>query len=101
MMPNAIHQLDCLEGMSSLEACSVDVIVTSPPYNIGKSYTSYDDTLSRPDYLAWMGDVAGASHRVLSERGSFFLNIGGTRKIPGYQSMSQWSSGRGATSSRT
>ncbi|HIJ06615.1 MAG: DNA methylase N-4/N-6 domain protein [Methanomicrobiales archaeon 53_19] len=82
MKPNEIYQVDCIEGMEAMEAGSVDLIVTSPPYNIGKAYTTYDDTITRAEYLEWMGEVADASHRVLSECGSFFLNIGGTPKDP-------------------
>ena len=44
---NKIYDTDCVDGMSRLPAGSVDVIVTSPPYNIGKAYTTYDDTIPR------------------------------------------------------
>ncbi len=33
---------------------SVDVVVTSPPYNIGLKYRSYDDGGDRGAYLAWL-----------------------------------------------
>ena len=82
MKLNTIHQIDCIEGMEGMEAGSVDLIVTSPPYNIGKAYTTYDDTITRSEYLEWMGEVAEASYRVLSDCGSFFLNIGGTPTDP-------------------
>jgi len=58
---NTIHIMDCMEGMQRLPAGSVDIIVTSPPYNIGKDYNSYDDRKPREDYLDWMGEVAAAS----------------------------------------
>jgi site-specific DNA-methyltransferase (adenine-specific) len=35
---NKIYPMDCLEGMKLIKDNSVDVIVTSPPYNIGKKY---------------------------------------------------------------
>jgi len=82
MKRNTVHGMDCLDGMVEMEAGLVDVIVTSPPYNIGKAYSTYDDTLTRDEYISWMGDVAGTSLHVLSDRGSFFLNIGGTPKDP-------------------
>jgi len=81
-MRNQIHRLDCIAGMEMMDAGSVDLIVTSPPYNIGISYSAYDDTITRSEYLEWMGGIAGAASRVLSEQGSFFLNIGGTPKDP-------------------
>ena len=36
-----------------MPAASVDVIVTSPPYNLGIAYSKYEDTLSQTDYLRW------------------------------------------------
>ena len=62
----AVHCLDCLEGMSSLvEPGTVDVVVTSPPYNLGTRYGRYDDTISRAEYLAWMDRWAAEVSRVL------------------------------------
>ena len=37
---------DCLEIFGQLPPHSVDVIVTSPPYNLGIAYGEYEDTLS-------------------------------------------------------
>ncbi|MFA5614899.1 MAG: DNA methyltransferase, partial [Methanoculleus sp.] len=79
---NTIHTMDCIEGMQHLPAGSVDIIVTSPPYNIGKDYGSYDDRQPREDYLDWMEEVAVAAARVLAGDGSFFLNIGGKPSDP-------------------
>ena len=43
---------DCVAGMDAhLKPGSVDVVVTSPPYNLGTRYTRYDDSISRQDYL--------------------------------------------------
>jgi site-specific DNA-methyltransferase (adenine-specific) len=79
---NRIHRIDCLDGLRDLGEGVVDVIVTSPPYNIGAHYHTYHDRRSRKDYLAWMGEVARLSRRVMSERASFFLNVGGTVTDP-------------------
>jgi len=68
---------DCIAGMREyLEDGCVDVVVTSPPYNIGVCYNGYDDTISREDYLQWTEKWAEEVWRVLSDRGSFFLNVG-------------------------
>jgi site-specific DNA-methyltransferase (adenine-specific) len=61
---------------------SVHVVVTSPPYNLGVKYSQYDDTISRQDYLAWMGEWAAAVKRVLHDDGSLFLNVGGKPSDP-------------------
>jgi site-specific DNA-methyltransferase (adenine-specific) len=79
---NAIHQIDCIEGMKRLSDASIDIIVTSPPYNIGKPYTIHHDSLPRAEYLSWMGEIAQASRRVLKDNGSFFLNVGGKPTDP-------------------
>jgi len=79
---NRIYETDCLEGMQKMTAGIVDVIVTSPPYNIGKAYTTYDDTIPRAEYLERIRAFAEESYRVLSEHGSFYLNIGGSLKDP-------------------
>jgi site-specific DNA-methyltransferase (adenine-specific) len=79
---NKIHLMDCLEGMKLLDDQSVDVIVTSPPYNIGIEYNTYHDKRPREEYLEWIKDVANECKRILKDDGSFFLNIGGTLKDP-------------------
>jgi site-specific DNA-methyltransferase (adenine-specific) len=67
---------DCLDVLARLEPGSVDVIVTSPPYNLGIRYRSYDDTVPRGAYLRWTRDWLRAAARVLAPAGSLFLNVG-------------------------
>jgi len=77
-----IHVDDCATVLANMPEASVDIVVTSPPYNIGLKYSSYDDSGSRADYLAWLKDVALLIRRVLKDGGSFFLNIAGTCSDP-------------------
>jgi site-specific DNA-methyltransferase (adenine-specific) len=81
-MRNQVHSIDCLEGLRLLDDRSVDVIVTSPPYNIGVQYNSYEDNKTRNDYLDWLEEVAISCKQVMSDDASFFLNIGGTLANP-------------------
>jgi site-specific DNA-methyltransferase (adenine-specific) len=67
---------DCLEIFKQLPAGSVDVIVTSPPYNIGVRYNTYQDRLSQSAYLDWTTEWVAAASRVLKPEGSLFLNVG-------------------------
>lgn len=73
---------DCLEALKALPSAAVDVIVTSPPYNIGVSYRSYDDRRPRQDYLAWLAAIGDELSRILKDCGSFFLNVGSTNADP-------------------
>lgn len=68
--------------MKELGAGSVDICVTSPPYNIGIDYGKYDDNGSRAEYLDWMETWAQQLHRIIKEDGSFFLNVGGSPSNP-------------------
>jgi site-specific DNA-methyltransferase (adenine-specific) len=60
------------------ENLKIDVIVTSPPYNISKEYGYYRDNKDRKDYLQWMHKISKKSQSILKDDGSFFLNIGGS-----------------------
>ena len=68
--------------LPDLPAESVDVVVTSPPYNLALPYRSYDDRLEETAYLDWLLRVAEALRRVLKPAGSFFLNISGSASRP-------------------
>ncbi len=67
---------DCLKGMRKLNSDSIDIVVTSPPYNLGVEYDEYNDACDRYLYLNWSKEWALEIKRILKEKGSFFLNIG-------------------------
>jgi site-specific DNA-methyltransferase (adenine-specific) len=74
---------DCRHGLSrTLPAASVDVVVTSPPYNLGIAYGSYDDRRPREEYLGFLAEVRDGLDRVLAPEGSLFLNVGAAPKDP-------------------
>ena len=73
---------DCVEGMKELPSASVDIVVTSPPYNLGIKYKSYEDNKTREHYLEWCCEWATEIKRVLKDRGSFFLNLGACPSNP-------------------
>jgi site-specific DNA-methyltransferase (adenine-specific) len=75
-------QGDCIEVLARQPEGAVDVVVCSPPYNLGVKYRSYADTISRKDYLEWTVRWLTAVHRVLSAEGSLFLNIAGKPSSP-------------------
>ena len=73
---------DCVEGMAKLPNEHVDLVVTSPPYNLGISYGKYSDRQDRQSYLRWCGEWATQVRRILKPDGSFFLNIGAAPSNP-------------------
>ena len=73
---------DCVEVLKRIPDGSVDVVVTSPPYNIGIAYNGYVDERTHDDYLGWLRGVFVELRRVLREDGSFFLNIGAQNTAP-------------------
>lgn len=79
---NRIYPLDCVEFLRHWVGDSIDVIVTSPPYNLGKHYSKYRDRIERDEYLHWLGIVAEESVKVMKDDGSFFLNLGSKPSDP-------------------
>ena len=71
---------DCLAWMMTQATDSIDIIVSSPPYNRGIKYNSYID--QRADYLAWQKDIWNEACRILKPTGHLFLNIAGNAKDP-------------------
>jgi site-specific DNA-methyltransferase (adenine-specific) len=78
-----VHLGDCIEGMRRMSPGSVDVVVTSPPYNLGIAYGAHDDTQPREEYLKWCRRWGAEVKRVLAGGGSFFLNVGSKPTDPG------------------
>ena len=73
---------DCVTGMSQLTNESVDLVVTSPPYNLGIDYRKYADRQDRQSYLDWCAAWSTQIRRILRSKGSFFLNIGSAPSNP-------------------
>jgi site-specific DNA-methyltransferase (adenine-specific) len=67
---------DSVEWLRQLPSGSVSVVVTSPPYNLGVRYRTYDDGRPREEYLQWTGQWVQQVARVLAPDGSLFLNVG-------------------------
>jgi site-specific DNA-methyltransferase (adenine-specific) len=73
---------DCIEGMKNMPEESVDLVVTSPPYNLGIKYRNYQDKRGRDEYMEWSCCWAAEVKRVLRRNGSFFLNLGACPSNP-------------------
>ena len=64
---------DCVEQLKKLSDKSVDLIVTDPPFNIGKDYGKYKDNLRKPEYLEWCKKWLDECVRVLKDGGALYL----------------------------
>src|SRR5687767_12961731 len=73
---------DSLDVLRRLPPGHVSAIVTSPPYNLGVRYRSYDDSLPRHDYLSWTDGWVAAARAAIAPHGSFFLNVGAIPSDP-------------------
>ena len=60
---------DCIEVMSTLPECSVDLIVTSPPYGVGIEYDVHDDDMLVDEYFKFTEDWMTQAFRVLKDDG--------------------------------
>jgi len=78
---NKIHCIDCLEGLKKIPDNSIDIIITSPPYNLGNSHHTgkkkhkpYEDNMPEKEYQKWQIAVLKECHRVLKDSGSMFYS---------------------------
>jgi site-specific DNA-methyltransferase (adenine-specific) len=72
---NKIIQGNCVEVMASLPESTIDLIVTSPPYNVGIDYDTHDDRQSMEDYWQFTKDWLSESYRILKDDGRIAVNI--------------------------
>jgi len=72
---NKIINGDCVKVMASLPESCVDLIVTSPPYNVGIDYDKHQDRQSMEDYWQFTKDWLSESFRILKDDGRIAVNI--------------------------
>ncbi|MCR4322296.1 MAG: DNA methyltransferase [Candidatus Brocadiaceae bacterium] len=72
---------------NGIEENSIDLIVTSPPYNIDIQYNLHDDTMSYEDYLSFTKKWITKCFTLLKGDGRFCLNIPLDKNKGGQQSV--------------
>jgi site-specific DNA-methyltransferase (adenine-specific) len=77
-----LRERDCLKGMAEMPEGTIDLVVTSPPYNLGIAYGRYSDGEAREGYLDWCVEWARQIRRLLKPSGSLFLNLGAAPSNP-------------------
>ena len=68
-----IYQADVLESLKKIKSNSVQLVVTSPPYNIGKEY---ETKINYSEYFKWQEEVISECFRVLKSGGSICWQVG-------------------------
>jgi site-specific DNA-methyltransferase (adenine-specific) len=66
---------NCVDEMSKMPENSIDLVVTSPPYNVGIDYDSHDDKMSMDSYWQFTKDWLTQALRVLKGDGRIAINI--------------------------
>lgn len=69
-----IYQADSTE-LAILDDATVDLIITSPPYNLDVSYNGYRDDVPYEAYLRWVATWAKALWRVARWGGRACINV--------------------------
>lgn len=64
---------DCIDWMRAQPAESVDIVLTSPPYNFDRPYGVYQDNIDH--YRAWQTEWITEACRIITDRGRFIINI--------------------------
>jgi site-specific DNA-methyltransferase (adenine-specific) len=81
ILANSLDRIFCksAEAMTELPDCSVHLMVTSPPYNVGKEY---DEDLSLGEYLSFLQRVWKDTQRVLVSGGRMCVNVANLGRKP-------------------
>jgi site-specific DNA-methyltransferase (adenine-specific) len=64
---------DALAGMARIPDGAIDLILTDPPYNLGKDYGNDSDQQSVDDYLAWTERWIDIAIPKLKDNGSLYI----------------------------
>ena len=78
---------DDVVGITAIPPSSIDLIVTSPPYNVGIDYGAHQDGTSYPDYLAFTRRWLRKCYVLAKDDGRFCLNIPLDKNKGGQQSV--------------
>lgn len=70
---NEIKCIDVIKGLNGLEPESADIIVSDPPYNIGKDFGNSKDNMSLENYIRWSFDWIYAAEEALKDSGTMYI----------------------------
>jgi site-specific DNA-methyltransferase (adenine-specific) len=78
MIENYINRVingDTIEVMSEMPEGWVDLMVTSPPYNVGIAYDVHNDEIVMDEYWEWSEKWLTEAYRLLKDDGRIAINI--------------------------
>ena len=81
-----IYKEDILE-IKAIKEGTVDLIITSPPYNLDIQYNSHNDKMSYKDYLLFTKKWLVKCYELVKDDGRFCLNIPLDKNKGGQQSV--------------
>jgi len=81
-----IYNADILK-IDVVEENSIDLIVTSPPYNVDIKYNSHDDSMAYDEYLSFTQKWLSKCYKFLKNDGRFCLNVPLDKNKGGQQSV--------------
>jgi site-specific DNA-methyltransferase (adenine-specific)/modification methylase len=94
-----IIQGDCLEVMKKMDNKSVDIVITSPPYNVGKNdhsrakkYISNTDKLSEDEYYDFLDTTISELLRVTKYHVFFNIQILASNKVSVFRIIGKYAS---------
>ncbi len=75
---------DCIKVMrNNIEDNSIDLVLTSPPYNVGIEYDEYNDNIPIKEYWEWTSEWMKECHRALKQDGRMaivhYISMGNSR----------------------
>jgi len=79
---NKLFNESCFDTMERLSDNSIDIIITSPPYNENKNYSTYEDNLVLSEWLGFIKSFLIESKRILKKDGRICLNLAESGRSP-------------------
>lgn len=81
---NNIYNMDCLNGLRKMDDNTIDLVVTSPPYNVDlgnnkynkNPYNLYNDNKEHQEYISWLKEIFSLVYLKLKSGGRVCINIG-------------------------
>ena len=72
-LSNRVVRGDCIKIMNAMPKSSVQLVFADPPFNLNKSYNTYNDNMPFQDYMEWTESWVKSAMRILKPNGSIMV----------------------------